>query len=43
MAAKIKIATDKIAEFCQRYQIRELALFGSVLREDFTPMMASNH
>ena len=28
---------EKIAEFCQRHHIRRLALFGSALREDFTP------
>ncbi|MXW06400.1 MAG: nucleotidyltransferase [Gemmatimonadetes bacterium] len=28
---------NKIAEFCQRHHIRRLALFGSVLRDDFTP------
>lgn len=26
---------DQIAGFCKRWQIQELALFGSVLREDF--------
>jgi predicted nucleotidyltransferase len=26
-----------IAEFCQRWQINEFYLFGSVLREDFRP------
>ena len=26
-----------IAEFCQRWQIAEFSLFGSVLREDFRP------
>ncbi len=26
---------DKIADFCRRNYIRELALFGSVLRDDF--------
>lgn len=26
-----------IAEFCQRWQISEFSLFGSVLREDFRP------
>jgi hypothetical protein len=31
----ISIPYDAIAEFCHRNQIRELALFGSVLREDF--------
>jgi predicted nucleotidyltransferase len=29
------IPTDKIAEFCKRWKIQELALFGSALREDF--------
>jgi predicted nucleotidyltransferase len=27
----------KIHEFCSRWKIRELAVFGSVLRDDFTP------
>jgi predicted nucleotidyltransferase len=35
--AKIEIPTDDIADFCQRHHIRELALFGSVLRDDFSP------
>ena len=29
------IAKDQIAEFCRRNHIRKLALFGSVLRDDF--------
>ena len=33
----IELPTDRIAEFCQRNRIRRLALFGSVLRDDFTP------
>lgn len=33
----IQIPNNKRAEFCQRHHIRKLALFGSVLREDFTP------
>lgn len=33
--AKIPVPSDKIAELCQRYHIRKLALFGSVLRDDF--------
>lgn len=37
MATNIEIPTDEIAAFCRRHQIRELALFGSVLREDFNP------
>lgn len=28
---------EKIAEFCDRWQVTEFALFGSVLREDFRP------
>jgi len=27
---------EKIAEFCGKWKIRELSLFGSVLREDFS-------
>jgi predicted nucleotidyltransferase len=37
MTVKIKIPTDKIIAFCRHYHLRELALFGSVLREDFSP------
>lgn len=32
----ISIPHQQLAEFCQRWKIRELALFGSVLRDDFT-------
>jgi hypothetical protein len=35
--AHIDIPKDKIAAFCRRNHIRRLALFGSVLREDFRP------
>ena len=28
---------DRIDEFCQRNRIRRLALYGSVLRDDFAP------
>ena len=34
---KIEIPREKLAEFCQRYHIRKLAFFGSVLRDDFSP------
>jgi hypothetical protein len=37
MSAKIQIDKTKIAEFCRRHHIRRLALFGSVLRDDFRP------
>ncbi|MBN1287480.1 MAG: nucleotidyltransferase family protein [Anaerolineae bacterium] len=33
----ITIPKDAIAGFCKRHHIRKLALFGSVLRDDFTP------
>jgi uncharacterized protein len=37
--ARLQIALpgQALAEFCRRNHIRRLALFGSVLREDFTP------
>ena len=28
---------DKIIEFCRRWKITELSLFGSILRDDFRP------
>ena len=31
----VEIPREKLAEFCRRNEIRKLALFGSVLREDF--------
>lgn len=37
MSAHIAIPKDEIAAFCQRHRIRRLALFGSVLRDDFGP------
>jgi len=33
----IPIPKEEIAAFCRRHRIRRLALFGSVLREDFGP------
>jgi hypothetical protein len=36
MGAKINIQEEKIAAFCKRNQIRRLAFFGSVLRDDFS-------
>lgn len=35
MGARIPIDRARIADFCRRHHIRRLALFGSVLREDF--------
>ena len=32
---KIDVPLDGIAQFCQRWKVSELALFGSILRADF--------
>ncbi len=34
---RLKVSLDAIAQFCQRWNIIEFALFGSVLRDDFRP------
>ena len=33
----LEIPRERIAEFCRRNHIRRLALFGSILRDDFGP------
>jgi hypothetical protein len=35
--AVFRPSKEEIARFCERYHIRRLSLFGSVLREDFGP------
>lgn len=35
--ARIEVPQAEIAVFCRRHHIRNLALFGSVLRDDFRP------
>ena len=35
--ARIEIPQEQIEAFCRRWKITELALFGSVLRDDFRP------
>jgi predicted nucleotidyltransferase len=37
MNAHIHIPRSQIDSFCHRWQVSELALFGSVVREDFGP------
>ena len=37
MNSKIRVSPREIADFCARWQVAELALFGSVLRNDFGP------
>jgi uncharacterized protein len=37
MPAAITLPQEQLKSFCRRWKIVELALFGSVLREDFRP------
>jgi hypothetical protein len=37
MNTNISVSREVIADFCRRHHIRRLALFGSVLRDDFGP------
>lgn len=34
---RVRVPQKELNEFCQHYQIKRLALFGSVLRKDFRP------
>ena len=34
---QLDLPMAKIADFCKRWRVRELAVFGSILREDFGP------
>ena len=35
--ARLTVDKKVLADFCRRHGIRKLSLFGSVLREDFSP------
>jgi predicted nucleotidyltransferase len=37
MALRIELSHEAIADFCRHWRIREFAIFGSALREDFRP------
>ena len=37
VSPKIQLPEDKIKDLCDRWKISELALFGSVLRDNFRP------
>lgn len=37
MPMAIPVSNESVAELCHRYRIRELSVFGSVLRPDFRP------
>ena len=36
-AARVRLPNEQIAVFCDRWNVVEIALFGSVLRDDFGP------
>ncbi len=36
-ARNLVVPREQITEFCRRNHVRKLALFGSVLRDDFSP------
>lgn len=37
MASRIHMPEEALAAFCRKHRVRKLALFGSVLRDDFRP------
>lgn len=37
MEPRIPLKMDKIKAFCEKWKVKELYLFGSVLRDDFGP------
>jgi predicted nucleotidyltransferase len=37
LTARLELPVDKIADFCRRWRIARLELFGSALRDDFNP------
>ena len=37
MTSKIHIPRERVEEFCRQNKILRLSLFGSILRDDFTP------
>jgi predicted nucleotidyltransferase len=37
MAIQIAVDRERVADFCRRHHIRSLAVFGSVVRDDFRP------
>jgi predicted nucleotidyltransferase len=34
---RLQVTEEQLADFCGRWQISELAIFGSILRDDFGP------
>ena len=33
----MRVSQEELVEFCKKWKIRELAVFGSILRDDFRP------
>jgi predicted nucleotidyltransferase len=34
---RVRLDREALAEFCRKWRVRELSIFGSALREDFGP------
>jgi predicted nucleotidyltransferase len=37
MPLAVDLDRERIAEFCRKWRVKELAVFGSALRDDFAP------
>ena len=37
MAARISVDQERLADYCRRWSVVDIAFFGSVLRDDFRP------
>ena len=37
MSVKIDVPKEKLADFCRRWRVKELAIFGSAVGNDFRP------
>jgi predicted nucleotidyltransferase len=37
LVGNVQVPIEDIESFCKKWRVRELSLFGSVLREDFRP------
>jgi len=33
----LEMSSERLEAFCRKWQVRELSLFGSILRDDFSP------
>ncbi len=37
MGVRVELPSEEIASFCHRWRVKELAIFGSALSDDFRP------